>query len=116
MAIDGPASIKNTVATSYGGAATHLALFTADPGTTGTVVGEVAGGGYARQPIVWGAAAAGVVTSAPMSFAIPAGTTLLYAAACSANSGNTLLDRKAIASVTLGGGGTYLATATFTET
>ena len=39
----------------------YLSLHTADPGTTGTA--EVTGGSYARPTIVFGAAAAGVVTS-----------------------------------------------------
>lgn len=39
-----------------------LALFTTDPGTTGTS-GEVTGGSYARQALTFGLPSAGVVTS-----------------------------------------------------
>ncbi len=117
MAIDGPATIKDTVAACYGGDADFAALFTADPGTTGTVVGEVSGGvpAYARKPVVWGAPVNGVITSGPMSFDIPAGTTLTHVAVCSLVSGANLLDRKSLANVTFGAQGTYVLTLTFTE-
>lgn len=39
----------------------YLALCATDPGTTGA--GEIAGGSYARQPITFGSAAAGVKVS-----------------------------------------------------
>lgn len=95
----------------------HAALFTADPGLSGTAVGEVSGGSpaYARQPITWSAPSTGVIT-ATATFDIPAGTTLLYAGVCSASTGATVIARTAITSVTLGVQSTYVLTLTFTET
>lgn len=109
-------SMKNTLATSYKGAAVFLALFTADPGTTGTVVGEVSGGAYARVSITWGASSGGVVTGTA-TVNVPASTTITFAGVCTSGTGGTsdLLDRVAITSQTYGTAGTYAATATFTE-
>src|ERR1035437_4513584 len=58
-----PAATENTmVAAGIVPTTTYYhSLHTADPGTTGTA--EVTGGSYARPTIVFGAAAAGVVTS-----------------------------------------------------
>lgn len=48
---------------------THLALFTADPGETGSLVSEVSGGSYARVAIgtpstFWSAASGGATSNA----------------------------------------------------
>lgn len=106
---------KNSLATKYGADATHAALFTADPGTTGSVTGEVSGGGYARKPITWGAPTNGVVTGS-VEFTVPASTTITHAAVCSASSGANLLDKVAITSQTFATAGTYELALTFTLT
>jgi hypothetical protein len=107
---------KNTLATAYGTAATYAALFTADPGGTGTVVGEVTGGSpaYARKAVTWGAPSAGVIT-ASVTFDVPTGTTITFAAVCSAATGNTLLDKAAVTSQAFASAGQYVLTLTFTE-
>lgn len=107
---------KNNLATAYGAAATHAALFTADPGSTGTVVGEVTGGSpaYARKAITWGAPSGGVVT-AQVTFDVPAGATVTHAGVCSASSGATLLDKAAVTSQAFATQGQYVLTLTFTE-
>jgi hypothetical protein len=110
-------SLKNTLATSYGTAAVYAALFTADPGTTGTVVGEVTGGSpaYARKAISWGAPAAGVVTGV-VTFDVAAGTTITFGGVCSASTGANLLDRAAVTSQTMATQATYALTITATIT
>lgn len=52
--------------------AAYLALHTADPGTGGT--SEAAGTGYARQALVWAAAASGAAPATQVSFTCPAAT------------------------------------------
>ncbi|MGZ4663599.1 MAG: phage tail fiber protein [Frankiaceae bacterium] len=110
---------KNSLATKYATDAVAGALFTADPGTTGSVTGEVAGGSpaYARKTLSWGAASNGVVT-ASATFDVPAGTTVTYAAVCSSATAGTadLRDRVAVTSQTFATQGTYTVTFTFTET
>lgn len=107
---------RNSLATKYGADTTFAALFTADPGTSGTVVGEVTGGSpaYARKAISWGAASASVVT-ATVTFDVPSGTTVTFAGVCSASSGSTLLDRVAVTSQAFASQGTYVLTLTYTQ-
>jgi hypothetical protein len=59
-----PAAIANTMLTAAFPTATnfYMALFSADPGTTGTA-GELTGGGYARQLINFATPAGGVSVS-----------------------------------------------------
>lgn len=108
---------KNSLATKYGVDATHAALFTADPGTTGAVTGEVTGGSpaYARKAITWGAASNGVIT-ATVTFDVPAGTTVTYAAVCGGLTGANLLDKAAVTSQNFATQGTYQLTLTYTQT
>ncbi len=83
---------------AYDVIASHGALFTSDPGTSGTAVGELTSGGYARVALPWSAPAAGLVpgeraiTTAAVNFNIPAGVTVTHAATCSSASGSTVLD------------------------
>lgn len=110
---------KNSLATKYGVDAVAGALFTADPGATGTVVGEVTGGSpaYARKTITWGAASGGVI-SGTVTFDVPAGTTVTYAGLCSSATAGTgdLRDKVAVTSQAFATQGTYAVTFTFTET
>lgn len=107
---------KNSLATKYGTDAAYAALFTADPGSSGTVTGEVTGGSpaYARKAITWGAASGGVITGT-VTFDVPSGTTVTYAGVCSALTGATLLDKVAVTSQNFASQGTYALTLTFTE-
>ena len=109
MPIAGPVTLKNSLAVSYGTSAAYAALFTSDPGGTGTVVGEVTGGSpaYARKAITWGAPAAGVVT-ATVTFDVPISTTVTFAGVCSAATGNTLLDKGAVTSQNFASQGQYV--------
>lgn len=108
---------KNSLATKYGTDATHAALFTADPGSTGSVTGEVTGGSpaYARKALTWGAASGGVVT-ATVTFDVPAGTTVTHAAVCGGLTGANLLDKNTVTSQNFATQGTYQLTLTYTQT
>lgn len=109
---------RNALATSYGTNAPNGALFTADPGTTGTVVGEVTGGSpaYARKAISWGAAAASAITGAPV-FDVPSGTTVTYAGVTVSVTAGTadLRDRVAVTSQAFASQGTYTVTYSYTQ-
>lgn len=109
---------RNAMATAYGVAAPYGCLFTADPGTSGSVTGEVTGGSpaYARKAINWGAPAASAVTGAPV-FDVPSGTTVNYAGvAVSATAGTAdLRDKVAVTSQAFASQGTYTVTYTYTQ-
>lgn len=110
---------RNALATAYGVAAPNGDLFTADPGTTGTVTGEVTGGSpaFARKALSWGAAAASAIVSAATTFDIGAGNTLTFAGVTVGLVLTTadLRDRVAITSQNFASQGTYVATFTFTQ-
>ncbi len=109
---------RNALATAYGTNAPNGALFTADPGTTGSVTGEVTGGSpaYARKSMGWGAAAASAITGAPV-FDVPSGVTVtFFGVTVSATAGTAdLRDRAAVTSQPFSSQGTYTVTATYTQ-
>lgn len=108
---------RNALCTRYSTDNVFAALFTADPGGTGTVVGEVTGGTYARVSIVWGAASAGSITGTA-TLNVPTGTTITFAGSCTSGVATTadLRDKNAITSQTFSTAGTYALTITFSET
>ncbi len=110
---------RNALATHYGSQAPFGTLFTADPGTTGTVTGEVSGGSpaFARKAMSWGAAAASAITGAPV-FDVPSGTTVTFfgVAVTVTLATADLRDRVAVTSQTFASQGTYTVTATYTQT
>lgn len=93
-------TMKNFLADEYGARALYAALFSSDPGSSGTVVGELIGGtpAYARQPIAWGTSVNGVRV-ATVVFNVPAGL-IAYFGVCSGASGSNLLDKCAIGPAT----------------
>jgi hypothetical protein len=111
--------MKNTLANAYGTAATFAAIFTTDPGTTGTATGEVTGGApaYARKAITagWSAASGGVITGS-VTFDVPA-VTVAYAAVCSSVTAGaaTVQDRIAITSQPFNTQGTLTVNFTYTQ-
>jgi hypothetical protein len=111
---------KNSLANKYAADAPNGALFTADPGTTGTATGEVNGGSpaYARLALNWGAAANGVVTGPGSAFNVPSGATPSFFAVCvSATAGTAdLRDKNAITAQTFSSQGTLTITPTYTQT
>lgn len=110
---------RNAMATAYGVAAPNGTLFTADPGTSGTVTGEVSGGSpaFARKAMSWGAAAASAIVSAATAFDIPSGTTVtFFGVTVSLTLGTAdLRDKTAITSQVFSSQGTYTITATYTQ-
>jgi hypothetical protein len=106
---------KNTLATSYGTAATHAALYTTAPGASAGT--EVTGGApaYARKAISWGAASGGVIT-ATVTFDVPTGTTVVGAGVHTALTAGTYLDGASVTSQAFASQGTYQLTLTYTQT
>jgi hypothetical protein len=88
-------------------AALYMALFTANPGETGTA-NEVIGGSYARQPVAFGAAAAGQsVSSGAVNFtAMPAVTVTHFGVFDAVSAGNPLFNGALTASQTVSAGAT----------
>jgi hypothetical protein len=78
---------RNSLATKYATDAPYGALFTADPGTSGTATGEVTGGSpaYARKALNWGTASASAVTSAATTIDVPSGANVQYFAVAARN-------------------------------
>lgn len=110
---------RNAMATAYGVAAPNGDLFTADPGTSGTVTGECTGGSpaFARKAMSWGAAAASAITGAPV-FDVASGTTVTFFGVTVSATLTTadLRDKVAVTSQAFASQGTYTVTATYTQT
>lgn len=110
---------RNAMATAYGVAAPYGALFTADPGTSGSATGEVTGGSpaYARKALNWGAPSASAVVGTG-TFDVASGVTVTYFAAAVSGTATTadLRDRVSVTSQAFSSQGTYVVTATYTQT
>lgn len=106
---------KNTLATAYGTAATHGALYSTAPsgGSAGT---ELTGGSpvYARKPLTWGAAANGVIT-ATATFDVPSGVSVAGAGLHSALTGGSFLDGGTVTTQAFASQGTYTITFSYTQ-
>jgi hypothetical protein len=110
---------RNAAAAGVTALSGYASLHTGDPGTTGA--NEVTGGSpaYARKAVTWAAASGGnVITSASVTFDVPAGTTIRDMGLWSALTGGTFYGGDALSSPeTYGAQGTYaLTTATVTIT
>jgi len=112
-------STRNALATAYGTTNPYGALFTADPGTSGTATGEVTGGSpaYNRKALTWGSASASAIVSAATPFDVPASTTVTYFGVCSSvtPAAATVGDSVAVTSQAFASQGTYTVTATYTQ-
>lgn len=110
------ATQKNNLATAYGNAATHAAIYSTVPaGSAGT---EPSGGSpaYARKAISWSAPTNGVIT-ATVNFDVPAGFTVRGAGVHTALTAGTYLDGGAVAAEqAFASQGTYTLTLTYTQT
>lgn len=107
---------RNAMATAYGVAAPHGALFTGDPGAGDAATNEVTGAAYARQNMNWGAAAASAITGAPV-FGVNAGVTVTYAGVAVSDVKTTadVMDSAAITSQAFASDGTFTVTFTYTQ-
>jgi hypothetical protein len=105
---------KNTLATAYGTAAPYAALYSTVP--TSTAGTELTGGSpaYARKPVSWGAASAGVITGT-VTFDVPSGATVAGAGLHSAVTAGTYIDGAAVTSQAFASQGTYTLTLTYTQ-
>lgn len=105
---------RNNLATAYGAAATHAALYTTAPGASAGT--EVSGGSpaYARKALSWGAASASAV-SATVTFDVPTGTTIVGAGVHTALTAGTYLDGATVTSQAFASQGTYTLTLTYTQ-
>jgi hypothetical protein len=110
---------RNSLATKYGTDAPYGTLFTADPGTTGTVTGEVTGGApsYARKALSWGSASASAIVSSATTFDVPSGTTVTFFGVTASSTLTTadLKDKTSVTSQAFASQGTYVVTATYTQ-
>lgn len=110
---------RNALATRYGVEAPYGALFTADPGTSGTVTGEVSGGSpaYARKAMNWGGVSASAIVGVSSAFDVPSGTTLTYGGVTVSSTATTadLRDKNTVTSQAFASQGTYVMTGTYTQ-
>lgn len=108
------ATQKNTLATAYGTAATHVALYSTVPGASAGT--ELSGGSpaYARKAITWGAPSNGVITGT-VEFDVPAGATVRGAGLHTALTAGTYLDGAAVTEQAFATQGTYTLTVTYTQ-
>jgi hypothetical protein len=107
---------KNTLATSYGTAATHGALYSTVPGASAGT--ELTGGSpaYARRALSWGAASGGVISVTPTAFDVASGATVAGAGVHTAITAGTYLDGASVTSQSFSSQGTYALTLTYTQT
>lgn len=110
MAIKAVAT-KNNLAARFGTLATHGTVYTTAPGTAAGT--EPAG--MARKPITWGAPVDGVITSQPVVFDIPAGTTVKGTGMHDALSGGNYIDGKTEADTTFTTADTLTVTFTYAQ-
>jgi hypothetical protein len=112
---------RNAMATAYGAAAPNGDLFTgAGPGTSGTATNEVTGGApaFARKSMAWGAAAASVITSGAVSFDVGSAVTVTFFGVTVTATLTTadVRDAVAVTNQAFASQGTYVVTATYTQT
>lgn len=109
---------RNALATAYGTNAPDGTLFTADPGTTGSVTGEVSGGSpaFARKSMGWGSASASAI-SGTATFDVPASTTVTFFGVTASTTLGTadLRDKVSVTSQAFASQGTYQVSATYTQ-
>lgn len=105
---------RNSLATAYGAAATHAALYSTVPGASAGT--ELSGGApaYARKPLTWGAAAASAIT-ASVTFDVPSGATVAGTGFHTALTAGTYLDGVSVTSQAFASQGTYQVTYTYTQ-
>lgn len=110
------ATQKNNLATAYGNAATHAALYSTVPGATAGT--ELTGGSpaYARRALAWGAPSNGVISATPAAFDVASGSTVAGGGVHTALTGGSYLDGGALTSQAFASQGTYTLTLTYTQT
>lgn len=110
---------RQALASHYGTQAPNGALFTADPGTSGSATGEVTGGSpaYTRKAMSWSAPnASAAITGSPV-FDVASGVTVTHFGVTVSDVENTadVRDVVAVTSQAFASQGTYTVTATYTQ-
>lgn len=113
MAIAVPTT-RQALATYYGTLGSFWNVATADPGTTSTPASEASGGSNARVATTWSNGSGGVINGSAVTINANAAT-YAYALLCSAATGNTMIDKCAIASTILSQAGQIVLTPTYTQ-
>lgn len=113
------ATLRTAMANAYKGLVPYAALFTADPGATGTATGEVSGGSpaYARKAWNWGTAASSAVTSSATVFDVPSGANIQYVGSTTSGTAGTadVMDTASVTPQSFSSQGTYSVTGTYTQ-
>lgn len=115
---------RNALAQTYASQAPNGALFTSDPGTTGSTTTEVTTTGspaYARKTLTgaWATpTASGSAITGSATFDVPSGTTVTHAGVTVGATRGTadLRDYAAVTSQAFASQGTYQVTYTYTQT
>lgn len=111
---------KDSLANKYAADSPYGALFTADPGTSGTATGEATGGSpaYNRKALSWSTASGTGVVSGSATFDVASGTTVtFFAVATSVTPGAaTLRDKTSVTSQAFASQGTYTVSVSYTQT
>lgn len=105
---------KNNLAADYAADAKYAAIYTSVPAGGNPGV-EPSGGSYTRQPLQWSIPENGV-TTATVSFSVPAGTTVLGAGLHSAVTGGAFVDGGSVTSRSFAVPGSYTITFSYTQT
>lgn len=108
---------KNTLASAYGTAATHAALYSTAP--SGSSPGtELTGGSpaYARKATSWGSPSAGVISTGPHTFDVASGATVAGGGVHDALTSGNYLDGGSLTSQGFSSQGTYALTIQYTQT
>jgi hypothetical protein len=109
------AASRQTVANAYAGLGAYIGVCTGDPGTTNTPANEATGGGYVRVATTWTPGSTGTEAGSAVTVNVPAGT-FTYILLASASSGNTMVDKTAVASTTMSAAGQLVITPNYTQT
>lgn len=111
-------SMRNALATAYKNAAVYGALFSGDPGTSGSATNELTGGSpaYARVALSWGSASNSAVSTTSTTFNVASGSTVAYFGVTTSGTATTadVQDSVAVTSQPFNSQGSYQITATFT--
>lgn len=109
-------TMKNALATAYGTAATHAALYSTAP--SGSSPGtELTGGSpaYARKATAWGGPTAGVNSTGPHTFDVASGSTVAGGGVHDALTAGNYLDGGSLTSQAFASQGTYALTVQYTQ-
>src|SRR3954447_24243109 len=110
------ATTRTALAAYYATQAPYCALYSTVPGATaGTELTATGSPAYARKASAWGTATASAVTAAPAAFDVYSGATVAGVGFHSALTAGTYWDGAAVTSQPFSSQGSYMVTATYTQ-